>query len=50
LFFGWQIYKTKRTITNLSENEDYFIGLMDTLSFFILQVVKKDQSFYPLTK
>ncbi len=40
----------ERSITNLSKDENFVPELVDTLSLFVFQVVKKDESLYPPTK
>ncbi len=42
-------FDTTRSIANLLEDEFCINNLVDMLSFFVLQVAKKNGSMYPLT-
>jgi hypothetical protein len=46
----FQSYDFKKSIANVFENEDIVMGLVDMLSLLILQLAKKDTSFYPPTR
>ncbi len=41
---SFKVRKLKYLMVNLFENEDFVMGLVDLLSLFILQVVKKNEN------
>jgi hypothetical protein len=52
VFDEWKVFHsldTTRSIANLLENESFVKDLVNMLSSFVLQVVKKDGSLYPPT-
>jgi hypothetical protein len=52
-FDEWQKFQghnIERSIADLSKNEDIIMELVDMFSLFILQVAKKDNNMYLLTK
>jgi len=52
VFDEWKVFHsldTTRSIADLLENESFVKDLVNMLSSFVLQVVKKDGSLYPPT-